>query len=263
MSPAIQAVILGILEGLTEFLPVSSTGHLILLAKAISFRVSHEDTFAIFIQLGAILAVIVLYTDRFKSLFNFSGGTGFSGRKGISKLFAASLPAFILGFLLHGFIKRTLFSPYVVAWSFILGGIVLVVIERFKLSNKTKAIEDLSLSQCFKIGLFQCLALIPGVSRSGSTIVGAMLVGVEKKVAAEFSFLVAVPVMCAAVGYDVLKSIHSLANIDLSVFAVGFIVSFITAILAIKFLLALLQRWTLAPFGIYRIVLGLVVLWLL
>ncbi len=263
MSPAIQAVILGILEGLTEFLPVSSTGHLILLVKAISFRVAHEDTFTIFIQLGAILAVVVLYAGRFKSLFDFSDSTGFSGRKGISMLFAASLPAFVLGFLLHGFIKRTLFSPYVVAWSLLFGGIILVIIERLKLSNKTTTVENLSLSQCFKIGLFQCLALIPGVSRSGSTIVGAMLVGVEKKVAAEFSFLVAVPVMCAAVGYDVLKSIHSLADIDLSVFAIGFIVSFITAILAIKFFLALLQRWTLARFGIYRIVLGAIVLWLL
>ncbi len=260
MSDLIKATILGIIEGLTEFLPVSSTGHIILVGKLLNFEGQFADTFSVFIQLGAILAVLFLYRSKFFNLVNFKLKSGFSGKSGILKLSLATFPALIFGLLAYKFIKQHLFNSTTVAIGLILGGVVLVVIEKL-INQPTKNSEyQLSYLDCLKIGLFQCLALCPGVSRSGSTIVGAMLLGCEKKIAAEFSFFLAVPTMFAAVGYDLYKSWRFLHSEHLPILAVGFVVSFLVAIIAIKFFIALLNRFSLKPFGYYRIIIGILIL---
>jgi len=258
-----KAFVLGIIEGITEFIPVSSTGHLILAGKAIAFDTSYAATFDIFIQLGAILAVVFLYWKRFMALLEFDSKDGFSGTQGILKLFVACLPAFVLGALFHEHIKEYLFSATTVASALIFGGVVMIVIEMFPRASQEERLEAISLKQCFLIGVFQCFAMWPGMSRSGSTIIGGLLVGLNRNVAAEFSFLVAVPVMVAAVGYDSLKNLSDFTGEALPVFALGFVVSFFTAILAIRFFLTLLNKFSLKPFGVYRIILGTAVLGIL
>lgn len=264
MPEILAAVALGIVEGLTEFIPVSSTGHLILFGKAISFNGASAKTFSIFIQLGAILAVVILYWHRFRALLISSPNSpaGFSGKAGIIKLLLACIPVFISGYLFHDAIKALL-EPLPVAAALICGGIFMLMVDRGDKNFTYNSLEEISYKTAFLIGVFQCAALWPGMSRSGSTIIGAMLLGVERRVAAEFSFLVAVPVMVAAVGYDMLKSYHELTAADIDLFAVGFVVSLITAVVAIKFFMSLLSRYTLIPFGWYRICLGLFVLGLL
>jgi len=264
-----NAIVLGIIEGITEFLPISSTGHLIILGR--QFQVRNSETFDIFIQLGAILAVVVLYLKRFLALLDLEeighiikdkklpanlSQPSFSGFNGIVKLFVGCLPAFILGFIFHSMIKTYLFSPKTVACALIIGGICMILVEKFKKNWTTSSLETLSIKQAFLIGVFQCCALFPGMSRSASTIVGGMILGVNRATATEFSFLVAVPIMFAAVFYDLLKSASLLTTSDIPAFAIGFVISFITAIFAIKFFLRILERWTLTPFGYYRIVLG-------
>ncbi len=261
-----KAFVLGVVEGLTEFIPVSSTGHLILFGDAIEFHGELASTFEIFIQLGAILAVVYLYFSRFLSLLpttqNNSKG-GLAGFSGCIKLAVACLPAFVLGPLVHSSIKAYLFFPAPVAIALIAGGVVLIAVDRGDRNPSVLDVDSLSLKQCFGIGVCQCAALWPGVSRSGATIIGGMLLGLERKVAAEFSFLLAVPVMFAAVIYDLYKSRAAFESDDLLVFAIGFIVSFVTAIIAIRFFLKLLGSHTMQPFGYYRVVLGAVVLGLL
>ncbi len=258
------AIILGILEGLTEFIPVSSTGHLIIVGHLLGFSGATADTFDIFIQLGAILAVVVLYFERFRGLLDFRPGqSGFRGINGIVKLLAVSLPALVLGALFHGAIKRYLFNSTTVAIALILGGLVMIWVESRKAKPaRFKSPEELPTRTAFIIGVFQCLALWPGMSRSASTIVGGMLLGLERQLAAEFSFLAAVPVMCAAVGYDLLKSAGSLTSLDVLPFALGFITSFLVAVLSIRVFMRLLNSWTLKPFGYYRIALGALLLFL-
>lgn len=259
------ATILGAIEGLTEFLPVSSTGHLILAGNSLGFTGPTAATFEIFIQLGAILAVVVLYFKRFLSLLDFNDTQrgGFVGMSGLVKLAVACAPAFFFGALLHKSIKVHLFAPLPVAIALLLGGLVLIYIERVIKPPAVHSIDEISLKQAFTIGLFQCLALWPGVSRSGSTIVGALICGISREAAAEFSFLVAVPVMCAATIFDLLKSFSSLSIADVPLFAIGFIVSFLSALLAIRVFISLLQKYSLAPFGYYRIALGIVVITML
>lgn len=259
----LTAAILGLIEGLTEFIPVSSTGHLILTGHALGFTGAKADTFEIFIQLGAILAVVVLYLPRFLALLDFRSAAPFSGWHGLGRLALACAPAFVLGALFHELIKARLFAPFPVALALAAGGLLLIWIERRNAAPQVFSIEQLTPLACFLIGCFQCLSLWPGFSRSGSTIVGAMLLGAERRTAAEFSFFVAVPVMCAAVGYDLLKSLHLFSAADLPVLATGFAVSFVTAILAIKFFIAVLNRFTLAPFGYYRLLLAALVLYIL
>jgi len=258
-----KSFILGLVEGLTEFIPVSSTGHLIIAGQAIGFDADYAATFDIFIQLGAILAVVVLYWNRFLGLLDFNKEGGFSGTTGILKLLVACLPAFVLGALFHEHIKEYLFSVTTVAYALIFGGILMIIIETYPRQTKAKLLEEISFKQSFLIGVFQCFAMWPGMSRSGSTIIGGLLLGLDRKVAAEFSFLVAVPVMVAAVGYDSLKNLSDFTLEVFPVFAVGFVVSFFTAILAIRFFIAILARFTLRPFGVYRILFGIVVLGLL
>ena len=262
----VSAIWLGILEGLTEFIPVSSTGHLILLGRALGLHGDKADTFSIFIQSGAMLAVVALYYPRFLALFKIGAGSpleeaNFRGWAGLSKLMVACLPIFVLGGLFGGKIKALLFAPVPIALALIVGGVLLILLERCSRPVKVQALGEVTLRQCLWVGLFQCLALWPGMSRSGSTIIGSMLIGFERKLAAEFSFFIAVPALSVAVAYDLLKSWNSLSVADIPDFAVGFGVSFLTAAVAIKIFLALLGRCTMRPFGYYRIVLGAVVLW--
>ncbi|MCB0311609.1 MAG: undecaprenyl-diphosphate phosphatase, partial [Bdellovibrionales bacterium] len=216
--------------------------------------------------LGAILAVVLLYWRRLLGLLEMGDrqgwkqSKGFSGITGLLKLFLACLPAFFFGALLHDYIKEHLFSSMTVALALLVGGVIMIVVERRKMQPQVNSIESITYRQSFLIGLFQCLALWPGMSRSASTIVGAMLLGIDRRTSAEFSFLVAVPVMFAAVGYDALKSYSLLSFSDLPVFVVGFLVSFASAVVAIKFFLRLLGSHTLIPFGVYRILLGILVI---
>lgn len=267
MSEWLKVIYLGLIEGFTEFIPVSSTGHLILTEHLLELNSANTESFSVFIQLGAILAVVFLYWPRFIALIPTTQQShALAGVRGVLTLFVACLPAFVFGALFHSKIKAYLFGPTTVAWALIVGGILFLVVERRKVAapdSEQVTLEALTLTQAFRIGLWQCLALWPGMSRSGSTIIGGMLSGLGRKEAAEFSFLLAVPVMVAAVGYDLLKSADALSQDDLKVFAIGFIVSFFTALIAIKFFIALLGRWTLVPFAWYRILLGILVLTLL
>lgn len=263
MSESIIAIILGIVEGITEYLPVSSTGHLIIAGHLLNFTGQKADTFEIFIQSGAILAVLVLYFQYFLRLLDFraeSQENGFSGWNGLSKLFVAALPCLILGKISHKYIKEYLFSPTTVAVGLGLGAIVILLVERRTISSTKEQVSQLTLADCFKVGLFQCLALWPGVSRSGATIIGGLILGFERKLAAEFSFILAVPVLLAACGYDLLKNIHVLQISDVPMFAIGFFVSFIVAMLAIKSLVAFVQKSNFIPFAYYRLVVAILIL---
>ena len=270
-SNLIAAAVLGVVEGLTEFLPVSSTGHLILTAKAIEFTGPRADSFEIFIQLGAILAVVVLYFDRFRDLvrglfadgIQFKNTPEFKGASGLAKIGFACAPAFVLGALFHKTIKEHLFTPVSVAAALIVGGAIMLLVDNKQRVESTTSLEDISYKQAFLLGVFQCFALWPGTSRSGSMLVGGLLLGLSRSVAAEFSFLVAVPIMCAATTLDLYKSREILSQADIVIFGVGFIVSFITAIVAIRTFMALLRRFTLHAFAYYRIALGILVLILL
>jgi undecaprenyl-diphosphatase len=256
------AIILGIVEGLTEFLPISSTGHLVLVGELLQFEGPKAATFEVFIQLGAILAVLVLYRERFQNLLRFNSSEPFSGLNGIKKIAVASLPVLVVGFLARDFIKAHFFSSQSVAYALIVGGIIMCIVERLNRSSTVNSLEQLSIRTCFIIGLFQCCSLWSGISRSGSTMVGSLLFGVQRKTAAEFSFLIAVPVMCAATTYDLLKSLTFLSMQDIPLFALGFVTAFLSAFIAIRAFIGLLQHWTLVPFGIYRVGLGLLVLFL-
>ncbi len=260
-SLLVDAIILGIVEGLTEFLPVSSTGHLIVVGHLLGFTGQKAATFEVFIQLGAILAVAWIYRKRFLALLSFSSSaSGLRGRRGIMMLAITTLPALVFGFLLHDFIKSSLFTPFTVALALGIGGIAIILFERFYKPGKEKGLDHINFRQAAAIGLFQVLALWPGVSRAGATIIGGMISGLDRKTAVEYSFLAAVPVMLAATGYDLIKNLDILRLSDLPLFAVGFITSFFAAVIAIKWLLKLVQTNTFTPFGWYRIGLAVVIL---
>ncbi|ANB61482.1 undecaprenyl-diphosphatase UppP [Anoxybacillus amylolyticus] len=252
----LSAIIMGMVEGLTEFLPVSSTGHLILTGELIHFTGEAAKTFEIFIQLGSILAVVVVYWKRFFNLFGLMKEQKEKGLNLLHIIFAM-LPAVVLGLILHDAIKTYLFSPYTVLIGLVAGGILMIVAEKKRTAVTASSLDTLSYKQAFGIGVFQCLALWPGFSRSGSTISGGLLVGTDRKTAAEFSFIVAVPMMVAASGLDLLKSYSSLSTQDIPVFATGFITAFLVALLAIKVFLRFVSRVKLTPFAIYRFVLAL------
>jgi undecaprenyl-diphosphatase len=257
-----HGVILGVVEGITEFLPISSTGHMILVGEWLGFTGETAETFEVFIQLGAILSVLVLYFKRFFRLIpgNQSSSTGFAGIRGLMLLIVACIPVSLLGLIFRDFIRDYLFSSYTVALALIVGGVAMILLEHVPRTTRVRDLDSLSLGDAVVVGLFQCFALWPGMSRSASTIIGGLLRGLERTVAAEFSFLVAVPVMCAAVGWDLLKSISHLDSSDVPLFAIGFFVSFVVALVAIRSFLHLLKRFTLAGFGYYRIALGCSVL---
>jgi undecaprenyl-diphosphatase len=256
MSDWIYAVILGVIEGLTEFIPVSSTGMLLLAKKALGLPDGFWDTFAVLIQLGAILAVVALYFGRLWGVLLRLPHDKQAQRFVLSVL-VAFLPAAVLGVLLHDFIKRVLFdSPAVQCVSLIAGGLVLLIIDRVAPAPTRNDAMKLPLGTALAIGCFQVLAMVPGVSRSGATIVGSMLMGVDKRAAAEFSFFLAIPTMAGAFAVDAWKSRDQLAAANMELVAIGFGVSFLVALLVIRAMLAIVTRRGLAPFGWLRIVVG-------
>lgn len=252
------AIVLGVVEGLTEFLPVSSTGHLILTGYLLAYTGDQAETFEVFIQLGAILAVAILYWRRFMSFFGFEKEqTPTTGRRlSLVHVMLAMLPALILGALFHSAIKTWLFSPHTVIAGLILGGLFMIYAEKRPAYVRTKHLDEVTYRQALSIGLFQCLSLWPGFSRSGATIAGGLLSGANVRTAAEFSFIVAVPMMIAASFYDLWKSYHVLSISDIPFFAVGFVVSFVVAMLAVVSFLRLLQKVSLTVFACYRFVLA-------
>jgi undecaprenyl-diphosphatase len=244
-----QSIIIAIIEGITEFLPISSTGHMIL---ASSIMKIHEDdfvkTFEISIQLGAIMAIVIMYIKRFlQSLIIYF------------KLGFAFLPTAIVGLLAYDFIKGYLFNPTVVAISLILGGIVLILIDKKVEAQKSKTVDlaDITYKRAFFIGLIQCFSMIPGVSRAAATIIGGVFNGLDKRQAMEFSFLLAVPTMFAATGYDLLKTPISFTSHELLLLGSGLVVAFITAWFAVKVFLKLVENYGFRYFGYYRILIGI------
>jgi undecaprenyl-diphosphatase len=256
-SVVFAAVCLGLVEGMTEFLPVSSTGHLILVAHLLAFdrMVGPETakTFEIFIQLGAILAVVAAYPRRFAGLLRLDNNRGFSGPRGLGLLAVVSLPGGVLGLLAGKAIKAHLFQPLTVAVGLAVGALWILAVERQLPRTRREGVDALDWKDALGIGLFQCLALWPGMSRSSSTILGGMMLGVERKTATEFSFFAAVPLLSAATLYELYQSRHLLSMDHLLVFAIGFAVSFISAWAAVKFFVRFLSRHTLEPFGWYRL----------
>jgi undecaprenyl-diphosphatase len=256
----IKAAILGIVEGLTEFLPISSTGHLILAGSLLNFTGEKAKVFEIAIQTGAIIAVILLYWQRCWGTVTGLASNPTS-RKFAVNVVIAVLPAIVLGLLLGKFIKSHLFTPQVVATTFILGGLIILWVERKQQRNaRVEHLDDLTWQDALKVGLIQCLALVPGTSRSGATIIGGMLIGLSRKTAAEFSFFLAIPVLIGAGAYSLYKERALLSAADIPMFAVGFFFAFVSAWLCIKWLIKYVSSHTFVPFAWYRIVFGVVVL---
>ena len=255
MDNVIIPALLGLLEGLTEFIPVSSTGHLLLASHFLGFE-SSGKTFEVVIQLGAVLALISIYAAKLTSLaINARGDAG--ARRALIGLLLAFLPAVVVGLLAHDFIKRVLFeSPMLISVNLIIGGVILLVIDRIAPKPVHHEATELPLRTAFWIGVCQCVAMIPGVSRSGATIVGALMLGVEKRAAAEFSFLLSLPTMAAAVGYDLLKARNDLDFGAISEIAIGFAVAFVTALLVVKAVLGFVGKHGYAIFGWWRIIVG-------
>ena len=259
MDPVLlaQVVLQGLVEGITEFLPISSTGHMILVGEMIGFTGTFAHTFEIVIQLGAILAVCALYFARlWRVLVSLPNSPG--ARRFVLAILIAFLPAAVLGALLHDFIKNQLFSPTVVAASLILGGIAILVIEPRLGRPKVRAVEEMSPLLALKIGLAQCMALVPGVSRSGATIMGALIFGTDRKTAAEFSFFLAIPTMFGAVVYDLYKNRSELSFDGAQLIAIGFVVAFVSALVVVRWLIGFVSRHGFTAFAWYRIILGLV-----
>ena len=256
MDNLFVAFILSIVEGLTEYLPVSSSGHLILASNLLGFVGEKADTCNVVIQLGAIMAVVVLYWERFWGLLQPKPYVRFAGMRGIFLLFLTCLPACIMGLLLHSTIKHYLFTPTTVLMALVVGAIMMIVVERRKFRPTCVTLDEMTPKMALGIGCFQCLSLWPGFSRSASTIMGGMILGARRNVAAEYSFIAAVPIMIAATGYDMLKSWHLFTAADIPFFAVGMVGAFVSALIAIKAFVALVGRVTLVPFAIYRLLLA-------
>jgi len=241
----IDTIIISIIEGITEFLPISSTGHMIVASKFLNINQTTQNiAFEIFIQLGATLAIVLLYLDKLK----------LKNLELLKKVIIAFFPLAIIGFLIKDYVKL-LFSTKIVAIMFIIGGIAFILIEKY---HKTKkSLKDITIKDALIIGLFQALALIPGTSRSGSTIFGGMIVGLDRKSAADFSFLLAIPTMLAASLYQLLKV--DLKEVSVT-FLIGFIISFVSAYISVKWFLNFISKFSLIPFGIYRIIFGLLLI---
>jgi len=251
-----KAAILGVVEGLTEFLPVSSTGHLLLMEHFLGWGDgSFGKSFAILIQLGAILALLTIYFGRIWALAT-SMFTQWAAARFVIGVLLAFLPAAVLGALFGSFVKSQLFDVRIVCIMFIIGGFVLLWVDRMNLKPRYFEATGFSLPMYFAIGICQCVAMIPGVSRSGATIVGAMLFGGDRRSAAEFSFWLAMPTMVGAFAYEAFKSRHELADANITAIAVGFIFSFIFGWIVVKTFLRFVQRHSFAVFAWWRILLG-------
>lgn len=245
----LQTIILAIIEGLTEFLPVSSTGHMILASAAMNIHGNEfVKTFEVAIQLGAILAIALMYIRRFFQSIDI-----------YLKLLTAFIPTAIVGFLAYEVIKGYLFNPVVVATSLIIGGVILIWVDNEVVARKSVYArpEDISYKNAFFIGLFQCLSMIPGTSRAAATIIGGVFNGFDKKQATEFSFLLAIPTMMAATGYDLLKTPIEFTNQQFMLLGIGLVVAFISAWIAVKIFLKIVENYGFKHFGYYRILIGL------
>ncbi|MGI6656697.1 MAG: undecaprenyl-diphosphate phosphatase [Desulfobulbus sp.] len=255
----VQSVVLGLVEGLTEFLPISSTGHLIIAQELLNYTGEQAKTFSICIQLGAILAVCWYYRERLLRVV-FGLQTEAWARQFVVNLIIAVLPSGVFGLLLHKFIKAYLFSPLIVATTLVLGGLVIFWVERKERAPRITDVDQMTWVDALKLGFAQVLSMIPGTSRSGATIIGGMLFGLSRKAATEFSFFLAIPTMFLATGYDLFKSWGHLSGADIPFFAVGFITAFFSALLAIKGLLHYVAHHDFRLFAWYRVVFGLIVL---
>jgi undecaprenyl-diphosphatase len=256
----VKAAIMGVVEGLTEFLPISSTGHLILAGSLLNFDDEKAKVFDIAIQTGAIVAVILLYWHKIRSTV-VSLPTSAQAQRFTLNVVVAFIPAVILGLLLGKMIKDHLFTPWVVATTFILGGFVILWAERRNhAAPRIEDVDQMRWSDALAVGLMQCLALVPGTSRSGATIIGGMLWGLSRKAATEFSFYLAIPTLIGAGVYSLYKERHSLVAADFPVFLVGFVLSFIAAWICIRWLLRYISTHKFTPFAWYRIAFGIVVL---
>lgn len=257
MHDLLIATLLGIVEGITEFLPVSSTGHLIISGHLLGFVGDEAASFEVIIQLGAILSVVLLYWRRFVGLIPASvkafEASNLEGWSGLWRIALATFPALVVGYGARHVIKEQLFNPSAVTLALAIGGIAILLVERYAAKRKTNSLERLTLPQALGVGLFQVLALWPGTSRAAATIVGGMLLGLDRKSAAEFSFLIAVPVMLAASGYELIKMRDEMALQNVLQLGVGFVISFIVALIAVKVFVSFLQRGKLTPFAWYRI----------
>ncbi len=262
MTPELlaKAVILGLVEGVTEFIPVSSTGHLIVVSEWLGKVDERAKTFDIFIQLGAILAIVWLYRVRLTRAASAARRDPAS-RRFFLNLAIAFLPAAGVGFLIHGWIKERLFNTPVVAWALVLGGIAILLIERWGPPTRYREVTDIPRTTALGIGMAQVLSLVPGVSRSGATIMGGYALGLSRTAATEFSFFLAIPIMFAATLYDLMKSAGALAASDVPFFAIGFAVSFVSALIVVKAFLAYVSHHTFAAFAWYRIAFGAMLLW--
>jgi undecaprenyl-diphosphatase len=262
MNDILNAIILGIVEGLTEFLPVSSTAHLLMARDMLGFTPA-GNVFEVVIQFGAILAVVAVYWRKFWNVLLGLGSDG-EARHFALTVIVAFLPAAFAGMLLHGLIKNVLFqpgiAPYVIAVTLIIGGILILVLERLAPRPKYFDADKLPLTKALQVGLCQILAIVPGVSRSGATILGGELLGIERKAAAEFTFYLAVPTMLGAAVYDAYKNRDALNAEAGLIIAVGFVVSFLVAWIVVKGFIGFVGRYGLKPFGWYRIVAGAAIL---
>jgi undecaprenyl-diphosphatase len=250
----IHAIILGVVEGITEFLPISSTGHLIFVSKLLNIvQTDFVKTFEISIQLGAILAIIILYWKKI-----------FLNRGIIKKVLVAFIPTGIIGFILYKIVKGYLLGNlWLVIGSLAVVGLILIIVELYlgrgrKFSARTNSLEKISYGQAVTIGVVQSLGMVPGVSRSGATIIGGLIMGIDRQTIVDFSFLLAIPTMLAATGYDLLKSYKLISSADFGILGVGFLVSFLVAIPAVIFLIKFVKKYNFIGFGIYRIVIAII-----
>src|SRR5512134_3130944 len=254
-----KAFVLGVVEGLTEFLPISSTGHLILAGDLLGFNDEKAKIFELVIQTGAMLAVVWEYRHKFGAVLRGLGGDP-AARRFVVNLIVAFMPAALLGLAFGGYIKAALFTPVPVAIAFIVGGVVILWAERREHRITVQSVDDMDWRDALKVGLAQSFALIPGMSRSGATIIGGMLFGLSRRAATEFSFFLAVPTLIAAGGYDLYKHRALFDAGDLGPFSVGFIVSFVFAFLCVRWLLRYIATHDFSAFAWYRIAFGVVVL---
>ncbi|WP_428419771.1 undecaprenyl-diphosphate phosphatase [Methylibium sp.] len=256
----VKAAIMGIVEGLTEFLPISSTGHLILAGSLLGFTDDKSKVFDIAIQTGAIIAVIIVYSQRLRETLAGLGSDP-KARRFTLNVAIAFVPAVVLGLLFGKAIKEHLFTPAVVATTFIVGGLIILWAEgRQRSAARIESIDDMTPVDALKVGLVQCLAMIPGTSRSGATIIGGMLLGLSRKAATDFSFFLAIPTLIGAGAYSLYKERALLSPADLPLFGVGLLFSFLSAWVCVRWLLRYIASHTFVPFAWYRIVFGLVVL---
>jgi undecaprenyl-diphosphatase len=267
LTELLTVILLGIVEGITEFLPVSSTGHLILATRLLGYDAGRWEVFNVVIQLGAILAIVVLYWRTFWAV-----GMGLIRREPKSWLFlrnlvVAFIPAAVIGLALHHYIEALLGNAEVVAVALIVGGFAILAVERFAPRSDISGVADIPLKTVIGIGFLQCLAMVPGVSRSGATILGALALGVERRTAAEFSFFLAIPTMLGASALELLKNRDAIASgggVGLGAIAIGAAVSFVVALLVVKWFVGIVTKHGFVPFALYRVVAGTAALiWLI